>query len=58
MIKTLRAGFGVMALAFILFVQTAEVNANELEFQERASEIILNSLQTEPKRSFLRKADT
>ena len=56
MIKRLRAGFTVMALAFILFVQTAKIEANEVEFQEKASEIILNSLQTEPKRSFLRKA--
>ena len=46
----------MMALAFIFFVQTVEVKANELEFQEKASEIILNSLQTEPKSSFLRKA--
>jgi murein L,D-transpeptidase YcbB/YkuD len=56
MIKILQTGFSVMVLALILFVQTAEVKANELEFQEKASEIILNTLQTEPKRSFLRKA--
>ena len=53
--KMLRAGFVMMAFAFIFFIQTVEVKANELEFQERTSEIILNSLQTEPKRSFLRK---
>lgn len=52
----LQAGFGVIALILVLFVQTVEVKANELEFQEKASEIILNSLQKEPKRSFLRKA--
>ncbi len=52
----LRAGLGLMALSFIFFVQTAEVKANELEFQERVAEIIVNSLQTEPKRSFLREA--
>jgi len=54
--KMLQTGFSVMVLAFILFVQTVEVKANELEFQEKASEIILNSLQAEPKPSFLRKA--
>ena len=52
----LQAGLSVMAFAFIFFMQTVEVKANELEFQEKASEIILNSLQTESKRSFLRKA--
>jgi len=56
MIKILRAGWIMMAFAFIFFIQSAEVKANELEFHERASEIIHNSLQTEPKNSFLRKA--
>ena len=46
----------VMAFAFMLFLQTTELKANELEYQDRASEIILNSLQTEDERSFLRKA--
>jgi len=44
------------AFALMFFIQTVEVKANELEFHEKASEIILNSLQTEPKNSFLRKA--
>jgi murein L,D-transpeptidase YcbB/YkuD len=56
MIEMLRAGFSVTVLAFLFFVQTGEVKASELEFQERASEIILNSVQTEPQNSFLRKA--
>ena len=56
MIKILQAGFVITAFAFMFFVQTVEVKANELEFHEKASEIILNSLQTEPKNSFLRKA--
>ncbi len=56
MIKILRTGFAVMAFAFLLSVQTTEIKANELEYHDRASEIILNSLQTEDKRSFLRKA--
>jgi len=56
MIKILRAEWIMMAFAFMFFIQSAEVKANELEFNERASEIILNSLQTEPKNSFLRKA--
>jgi murein L,D-transpeptidase YcbB/YkuD len=54
--KILQARYIMMALAFIFFMQFTEAKANELEFQERASEIILNSLQTEPKNSFLRKA--
>ena len=53
--KILQTGFPVIAF-LLFFVQTAEVKAGELEFQEKASEIILNSLQAEPKRSFLRKA--
>ena len=56
MIKILQTVLSGVVVAFILFVQTVEVKANELEFQEKASEIILNTLQTEPKRSFLRKA--
>ncbi len=56
MIKILRAGFVMTAFALMFFIQTVEVKANELEFHEKASEIILNSLQTEPKNSFLRKA--
>jgi len=56
MIKILRAGFVMTAFVFMFFIQTVEVKANELEFHEKASEIILNSLQTEPKNSFLRKA--
>ena len=56
MTKILQAGLSVMVWASILFVHTVEAKANELEFQEKASEIILNSLQTEKKRSFLRKA--
>ena len=56
MIKILQTVLSGVVVAFVLFVQTVEVKANELEFQEKASEIILNTLQTEPKRSFLRKA--
>ena len=56
MIKILERGFAVMAFAFLLALQTTEIKANELAYHDRASEIILNSLQTEDKRSFLRKA--
>jgi len=56
MIKILRTGFSIMVLVFLSFMQTAEVKASELEFQEQASEIILNSVQTESQNSFLRKA--
>ena len=45
-----------MAFVFLLTMQTTKLNANELEYQDSASEIILNSLQTEDERSFLRKA--
>ena len=37
----------------IVFAQV--VNASELEYQEVASEVIMNSLKSQPKRSFLRK---
>jgi len=53
--NVLQICFSVMAFAFIFFLQAATLKANELEFQEKASEIILNSLQTEDKRSFLRR---
>jgi len=52
----LQTGVPVMVLVFLFFIQGVEVKASELEYQEKASEIILNSLQAEPKRSFLRKA--
>ncbi len=54
--KMLRGYFPLQVFTFLLFFSTSSLNANEIEFQERASEIILNSLQTEPKKSFLRKA--
>ena len=42
---------------FTLFISMSitQVEANELAYQEEASEIIHNSIQTEPKKSFLRK---
>jgi len=46
----------LLCAALILTLSPSASQASELEFQERASEIILNSLQTEPKKSFLRKA--
>ena len=54
--KILRAKWIMMIFTFMFFIQSVELKANELEFHEKASEIILNSLQTEPKNSFLRKA--
>jgi len=56
MMKILRVEWVMMAFAFIFFIQSVKVEANELDFHDRASEIIYNSLQTEPKNSFLRKA--
>jgi len=54
--KIFGTGMTVMAFVFLLTMQTTKLNANELEYQDSASEIILNSLQTEDERSFLRKA--
>ena len=54
--KMLRLFSLVLLSVFLLPHFSVELKANELEFQEKASEIILNSLQTEPKKSFLRKA--
>jgi murein L,D-transpeptidase YcbB/YkuD len=54
--KILQIKWIITAFAFIFFIQSTEIKANEFEFHEKASEIILNSLQTEPKNSFLRKA--
>ena len=51
----LQVWFSVIAFAFIFLLQTIEVKANELVFQENASEIIFNSLQTQPDHSFLKK---
>jgi len=49
----------VLSLVMLLsFVQLTEAKASELEYQETASEIIMNSLQAQPKRSFLRKLYT
>ena len=56
MMKILQKKWIILAFTFMFFIQSPEIKANELEFQERASEIILNSLQTEAKNSFLRKA--
>jgi len=57
--KTLQVWLSTAIFAFILlFAQTATLKANELAFQENASEVILNSLQTQPKRSFLRRLYT
>ena len=47
--------FPVMAFALLFSLHSTEVNASELEYQEHASEIILNSLREEPKKTFLRK---
>jgi len=51
----LQVWVSVIVFAFIFSLQTIEVKANELVFQENASEIIFNSLQTQPDHSFLKK---
>jgi murein L,D-transpeptidase YcbB/YkuD len=53
--KMLQVWVSVIVFAFIFSLQTIEVKANELAFQENASEIIFNSLQTQPDHSFLKK---
>jgi len=53
--KMLQVWVSVIVFAFIFSLQTIEVKANELVFQENASEIIFNSLQTQPDHSFLKK---
>jgi len=45
----------ITAFSLILFFQGMKLEASELAFQERASEVIMTSLQTQPKQSFLRK---
>ncbi len=53
--KMLQTWLSVTAFAFISFMQTTALNASELEFQENASEVMINSLQAQPKHSFLKK---
>ena len=55
MIKLLTTLFPIMAFTLLFTLPHTQVNASELEYQERASEIILNSLREEPKKNFLRK---
>lgn len=47
-----------IVLFSLLYVSFTQVSASELAYQEEASDIIMNSLQTEPKRSFLRQLYT
>ena len=56
MTKQLNAFVLMLALLFSLTLQSTALQAGEIEYQERASEIILNSLKSEEKQSFLRKA--
>ncbi len=54
--RMMHYSFAVLGSALFLLLSSAPLQANEIAFQERASEVIHNSLQTEPKKSFLRKA--
>ncbi len=55
----MRQGWASVAIfAFALVMQTTILKAGKLEFQEHASEVILNSLQNQPERSFLKKLYT
>ncbi len=47
--------FSLLTFVVILSSSPTALKANELAFQEKASEIILNSLQSEPGNSFLKK---
>jgi len=51
----LQAYFSVAIVALLFSLQTVDLEASELDYQEQASEIILSSLKSEPERSFLRK---
>jgi len=53
--RQLQIYFSVMTLVLLFSLQTTVLKANELAYQERASDIILNSIQSEPEKSFLRK---
>jgi len=53
--KMLQAYFSVAIVALLFSLQTVDLEASELDYQEQASEIILSSLKSEPERSFLRK---
>jgi len=53
--KLLHTYLGIAAFSFLLFMQTPTLQAGELEFQEQASEVMMNSLQSQPKQSFLKK---
>ncbi len=55
---SLQTYFSLMAFALILSLFATVVQANELEYQERASEIIHNSVKSEVKNSFLKKLYT
>ena len=55
MIKLLTTLFPVMAFTLLFTMHNTKADASELEYQERASEIILNSLREEPNKTFLRK---
>jgi len=57
--KNIRHISRLLSLVVLLnFIQVTAVEASELEYQETASEIIMNSLQGQPKRSFLRQLYT
>ena len=52
---TLKTYISCIVYALLFSLSSTVVHASELEYQERASEIIHNSVQTEPQNSFLRK---
>ena len=56
MMKKLKPFLMMFTLMLMLSLPSTAVHADEIAYQEHASEIILNSLQSEEKRSFLRKA--
>ena len=54
--KRLPAFLTMLLLMLAFSLQSTMLHADEIAYQERASDIILNSLQSEEKHSFLRKA--
>ncbi len=60
--KVMKLRKKIIQLYIVLFslvcISVTPIFASQLEYQEEASEVIMNSLQTQPKRSFLRRLYT
>jgi murein L,D-transpeptidase YcbB/YkuD len=54
----LRKNIVQLCIVLLTFISFTSLSASELKYQEEASELIMNSLQSQPKRSFLRRLYT